>query len=304
MTAAATEPWYSGREETILFFRINRRPLAEPSMFASRPDSVLDHVAEALLFGEPVVTGRRHQRVWRLGERRIDTDQQTLTGQVGWQAVDAHARTEFDEENTRWFEAAEESGRGAFTAFALDATTRVLGVLRHRSMTEQQIPAIFRILLNRGEEQREGGATTDWDVEPILDPSTFSAWVRSVDSVQRLQLVAHLPNPDGLSEFGPVWNRMELHKARLIKEIMEAANPNVGLENLDDDEVVRAYLAMSEDAFGYITAKGTRDGRPRTFDQRTQMARQQTEPLPATWTELLGVVVGFVRRRRRDGNAT
>ncbi len=76
----ALEPWYGGKPGTIMFYRINRRPLPEPTLFDDQPDDVLDHLTEVLLFGEPVVTGRRYQREWLLGARSIDTKEPPGSG--------------------------------------------------------------------------------------------------------------------------------------------------------------------------------------------------------------------------------
>lgn len=290
------EPWFSGREGTVLLYRINRRPLAQLTLWSEQPESVLDHVVEVLRFGDEVVTGRRHQRTWRLGNRNIDDRRGVLTGQVGWQATGTEAADRYDDQRLEWVDVVGERGRTARAPFAFDADTRVLGVLRHPSFGETVLPKVFTTLLNRGESDRSA-RSTDWEVEPIGDPSSFREWLRSTDVVERVQLVAKLPNPEGLEDFGQVWQRMEAHKAKVIREIMEAANPTVGLVDLERDDVVAAYLAMGERAFGYVTATGVRDGRSTRFDQRAKVARRQTRQLPSSWSEVLAVLVDFVKER-------
>jgi hypothetical protein len=81
---------------------------------------------------------------------------------------------------------------------------------------------------------------------------------------------------------------------------MEAADSEVGLIDLERDDVVSAYLAMSENAFGYVTARGVQDGRHTRYDQRGRVARRQTEALPHSWPEVFGVVIDIVRQRRRQ----
>ncbi|GAB2443281.1 hypothetical protein GCM10027187_02350 [Streptosporangium sandarakinum] len=106
-----------------------------------------------------------------------------------------------------------------------------------------------------------------------------------------------MPNPDGLDEFGSVWQEMERHKARLLKQIMEAADEREGLIDIEEDERVKAHIAMSANGFGYITAKGIRNGRETKYDQREKVARETTEELGPNWIETAQEVLEVVRRR-------
>jgi hypothetical protein len=98
----AVEPWFAGKPGTVLLYRINRRPPSQLQLFTEQPESVLDHIAEVLLFGEPVITGRKNQREWRLGNRRIDLDSQQFTGQVGWERSDQRAGDRYNESSQQW----------------------------------------------------------------------------------------------------------------------------------------------------------------------------------------------------------
>lgn len=302
-TKRPEEPWFSGRPGTVLLYRVNRRPYPQQSLFAdAQPDDVFDHFVEVLLFGEEVETGRRNKRYWRLGNRRIDETQRILTGQVGWESTSTEAGDQYDPVRREWVDVVGERGRTARGPFAFDAESRTLAVLKHPTFTERVLPEVFKVLLKRGEEARTY-PTTDWDVEPILDTEDFREWLRSVDVVDRVQFVAKLPNPDALEEFGPVWDRMEQHKAKLLREIMEAADSELGLVNLEEDRVVNGFLAMNENGFGYVTADGSRDGHRTRFDQRAKVARRQTDPLPSSWTEVVGMVINYARERRQQRRA-
>ncbi|MCW0215815.1 MAG: hypothetical protein OJJ54_20880 [Pseudonocardia sp.] len=299
------EPWFSGRPGTILLYRVNRRPLAQASLFSGQqPEDVFDHLVEVLLFGQEVETGRRSKRYWRLGNRGIREGERVLTGQIGWQSTAPEAADRYDPSAMEWSDSLGERGRTARAPFAFEADGRTLAVLKHPSFSERTIPHVFRELLQDGERARDGGATTDWDVEPLLDAEDFRGWLQSVDVVDRVQFTAKLPNPDGLEEFGQVWDRMDQHRAKLLREIMEGADPDVGLVGLEQDRVVNNYIAMSENAFGYVKADGRRDGHRTRFDQQSAVARRQTEDLPSSWGEVIDVVVGFARERRRQQRGT
>jgi len=300
---AQEEPWFSGKPGTVLLYRINRRPMPEQSLFdVEPPPNVLDHVAEVLLFGEEVETGRKNKRHWILGNRNIDEQNGTLAGQIGWESRGIESTGRYDSSRREWVDDLDQRARAARAPFVFESDGRTLAILKHPSFSESTLSEVFKALLQRGENRR-GFHTTDWDVEPIGDTGSFREWLSNADVVNQVQFVAKRPNPDGLDEFGQVWERMNQHKASLLREIMEAADPEVGLVDLEGDQVVNGYLAMSEHAFGYVTARGTRDGRLTRFDQRSAVARRQTEPLPSSWTEAVGVITALARqvwRQRHD----
>ncbi|MGN9803048.1 hypothetical protein [Micromonospora sp. L32] len=293
------EPWFAERSGVVLLYRINRRPLPEPSLFAHQPELFMDHLVEVLQFGVPEVTGRRNKREWRLGNREITPDEDALFGQIGWVRTDYRAADHYNEAEMRWEDIVEGREVSARAPFVIDGGSRILGVLQHPSFAPTTVAKVFENLLRRGEEAREA-ASTEWSVEPILDEQDFLSWLRSVDSVQRIMMVAKLPNPDALPEFEPVWDRMQQRKARLLKEIMEAANVEVGLQDLEEDAQVRAFLAMGTNAFGYVVADGRRGRHDTRYDQRERSAHERTDELPSNWMQVLGIMLGMIRDRRRQ----
>jgi hypothetical protein len=261
----------------------------------------MNHLVEVLEFGEPVVMGRNHQREWILGNRSISQDEKTLSGQIGWQREGRRSTDRYDPDTRTWGDYFEEEEESARAPFAFDATTRILAVLQHRSFSETTVPRVFEILLRQGEKEREW-PSTEWSVEPILDERDFVTWLRDVDAVTKVSLVAKLPNPDGLDEFGAVWQEMEARKARLLKQEMEAANKEEGLVGLEEDERVRAHIAMGTSGFGYVTAKGNRRGKSVGYDQRSRVAKETTDPLPPSWSDVAQALVRIAQRRRRRGS--
>jgi hypothetical protein len=290
-------PWFSGQDGEVVLYRINRRPLPQGSMFATAaPTTFFDHLVEVLLFGEPFVTGRAHKREWRLGNRDIMPDGSALTGQLGWTGEDTRPRDAYDNDRLEWEDEVGPDMRTARAPFAIDARSRVLGVLKHRSFSDTTVAAVFEGLLRRGEfETRE--PTTEWSVEPILDEQEFRAWLAAADAVLRLTMVAKLPNPDPLPEFEGLWSYLEERKARLRREVLEARDDS-GLANLQQDETVRQVVAMGTHGFGYVAADGLRNGRRTRYDQRESGARERTGALPATWPEAVMAIVNLLRERR------
>ncbi|TDE26422.1 hypothetical protein E1295_44320 [Nonomuraea mesophila] len=195
-----------------------------------------------------------------------------------------------------WKDSVEPAAVSARAPFIFHAQSRYLGVLKHPSFSETTVAQVFETLLRQGEERRQW-PSTEWSVEPILDESDFVHWLHTVDSVQHVNLVARLPNPDGLDEFGSVWDAMDRHKARMLRQIMEAADPDVGLRNVEEDQRVREHIAMATNGFGYVSAKGVRGGRKVTYDQRHQVARESTDELGPGWLETAQDILNVVRRR-------
>jgi hypothetical protein len=112
-----------------------------------------------------------------------------------------------------------------------------------------------------------------------------------------INLVAKLPNPDGLEQFGPVWAEMQARKARLLSMKMIATNEEEGLDNITEDERVRGHLAMGGQGFGYVRAEGPslQSGGKRIYDQREKVARRVVEEVGSTWPEATTAVLTVTR---------
>jgi hypothetical protein len=288
------QPWFEGVSGAVLLFKVNRRPRPQTLFDDGQPEDVLDHLTEALLFGEQVVTGRKVRRTWLLGNREIDLHGRTLAGQVGWERHDPAATDVYDSEQQQWVDVVEQKGRSARSVFVFDVERRFLAVVKHPSFSDTVLPKVFSDLLNRGEALRTV-PTTDWDVEPILDEAGFRDWLAATHAVERVRFVAKLPNPAGLDPFEGVWRRLERLSAGSIEETIQARDPETGLTNVTSDPVSAEYLAMAGHAFGYITATGTSDGRLRKYDQRQKVKRIYLE-FPSTWRDLMVAVKHMLQR--------
>src|ERR1700728_4223784 len=177
-------PWFVGRPGTVLLYRVNRRPMPQPTIGA--PDHMpplMDHLEQVLLFGQAVVIGRgARRREWILGNRSFLPDLTGLTGQVGWQMVGEQYRSRYLPDTQEWSDDVEAAELSAHAPFAFDGRTRLLGVLKHRSFGEKAVAQAFEDLLRVGETHLTW-PSTEWSVEPILDERDFINWLRTVRSV-------------------------------------------------------------------------------------------------------------------------
>jgi hypothetical protein len=296
------EPWFADRESgTLLFYRVNRRALRQVSLFAEQPLDFFDHVTSVLPFGEAVDTGRKYQRRWRLGNKEVDVARRLLTGQIGYERPDERPTDRYDEESKAWVDAIDVTESTARAPFVIDGVSRNLVILQHPTFLENTLAVVFTTLLNRGEQRREF-PTTEWDVEPILNEREFLTWLRTADAVEEVRFNAKLPNPEGKSEFEPVWSRMQDRKAKAIREILEASDPDRGLVGIEEDTIARAYIAMASQGFGYVTGKRKYEGRDDSYDQRKQVMKRRVGPLTSTWSGVILQIIEVVldARRRSD----
>jgi len=289
-------PWFAGRSGSVLLYRINRRPLANPTLAGGeQPESVMDHIVEVLPFGHHIATGRHdRRRDWILGNRQILDNESAMTGQIGWQQPDQLQTSRYQEDAQEWRDEVETTERSARAPFAFDSNTRVLGILKHSTFSEGKLADVFEQLLRYGENQRSW-PTTEWSVEPLLDERDFLRWLRSVDAVTSINLVAKLPNPDALEEFGPVWAEMEARRARILSMKMVATTDKAGLQGLENDPRVKGHIAMGRQGFGYVQAQAIRRQRETTYDQRRKVAREVVANPGSTWQEASATVLETTR---------
>jgi len=284
--------------------------MPRPTLGGDRqPDSFMDHLIEVLHFGEHVVTGRRDMpRDWILGNRRILSDESGLAGQIGWQRDDHRQASRYIAETQEWRDEDEPAERSAHSPFVIDGSSRILGVLKHPTFTEATVSRVFERLLRDGENERNW-PSTEWSVEAILDERNFLEWLRSVESVTSIKLVAQLPNPDGLEAFGPVWAEMQSREAGLLSTRMVAANEEVGLVGLEEDDRVRGNLVMGTQGFGHVEATGQRRGHKTFYDQREKVAREWITDIGPTWQAAEDNMLSRIRQiaaniiRRGNGRA-
>jgi hypothetical protein len=303
---AERKPWYV-RRPAVVFFKVNRRPYPQETIYPAPEDS-FEHFVKVLPFGEPVeTTGRGGHRTWFLGhgeqENDADFDARILVGQIGWVRDETVAQTSFDTSNARFIHDVVSSSTANDAPFVYDGETQRLAVMLHPTFASSSVARVFEELLNRGEQRAFN--RYEWSVEPLLDYASFRAWLDTTAVVQRVTFVAKLPNPDGMEAFEEVLGRLEARQAKALTETWEARDPEEGLQNIEEDRDASQMIAMAENGYGTVRARGEdEEGRGRTYNQ-TQRVRRETIPeVPSSWGAMIGVFIDFaidqIRHRRRD----
>lgn len=254
--ARRAEPWFSERQGTVLFYRVNRRERSHQLRLMAREyPSAFAHLLDILDFRATVRTGRQHQREWHLGNKSVDRNREILTGVVGYVRSGQELIGVYRTDDQVWEDVLEERGSGVYAPFGFDGQTRILAVLKHPQFSGKTLAEVFTDFLTQGED-RLTSPTTDWAVEPMLDDEDFYEWIRRTPYVERVRFVAKLPNPDGLDGLEFVNRRMDELEAGQIAEELVARDREVGLRNLDQDAIARGYVDSAVQGFGYVTARG------------------------------------------------
>jgi hypothetical protein len=141
--------------------------------------------------------------------------------------------------------------------------------------------------------------TTDWSVEPILDPRDFAEWLESMDVVREVEFVAKLPNPTPTAAYEDVFKRMEKRRATRFIENFHS-NRVGGLENVQADKDFAQAEAMATEGFATLKGVGERDGRKARYNQNERIRRATIPNLPDSWDEMRRVLTGFLKESARS----
>lgn len=297
-SGAAEEHWFQGKDLDVLIYKVNRRPLsADPSLFEP-PASPIRHLYAVLLEQRtPVVSGRRYQREWRVGNLNLDEDAGTITGLIGWSRSDASLTSVWDEEGKAWRDRVVAADTSAVSPFVFQADRRYLGVLKHPSFREHTLNWVFTEILNRAEMAR-AVPHVQWAVEPVGDEREFNNWLDSVDQVVELRFTFERPNPDAEEAFEQLFERLDSLEAEKIREVITARDRQVGLDKqaVKNDPTTQGFIRAAMSAFGFVFGKAFRNGKKVQYDQRDQVLRERVDDVSPTVAGAIQDVEGAVRQ--------
>lgn len=209
----------------LLVFRVNRRPLVDPTLFSPTtvPGDAFNHFVRMLTPGFEVNTGRQHQRTWRVGGVRADAIERTLTGKLGWLPRGEEVVPEWSEDEKDWVSSTTTPRGGRIVPFGFDGDTRLLTVLHDRTSTPLTIAAVFEHILRENERELPiEERSTEWSVEPVLDAEDFLSWLKALDIVTSVSFRAKLPNPEPRDAFRDLAERMTERRATVFTETISS----------------------------------------------------------------------------------
>jgi hypothetical protein len=293
--------WFGGHRGKFLVYRVNRRPLPSGELVERPPipEDVFAHFVERLVAGDEVKLGRANKRLWRIGGLESDPTRQTLTGRLGSQAIRQGLVSQWLDDRKDWaMETAETAGDVELLPFGFDGESRLLMVLQH-GKSATTIATVFQTIL-RDNELKAPEPTTDWSVEPVLDPNTFLSWLTRAEIVESVTFAAQLPNPEPDAEFDELWKRMHQAGASRHEETLRAPQGG-GLRNIDEDRDFKQAMAMGRHGFATLRGEGRHaDGSRTVYRQAESVAAEHVEELPPDWDQTRSMIVGFLKGRLRD----
>lgn len=284
-TSQQPAPWFSGREVSVLVYKVNRRPLPQGNLLAEQPAGFFDHLIECLLLRHEVVTkGRGRERHWMIGNRNIPDSLRYVVARLGYRAPEMAAKDAYDEDAGEWTSDLIETERVAIAPFVIVADSRLLCIAKHPSFAEGTLPVVFEAILNDGEAARPY-PTTSWSVEPLLDETDFAKWLERTAILDRVSFDVRLPNPDAAESFAQLTSHMDAMEAGQMRHALAPRDVERGLrKDFESEPITQGLMEMARRSFARLKARGrSSSGSQREYSQTSRVRRGRLE-LPEDYT--------------------
>ncbi len=292
-------PWFADKDVAVLTYRINRRPLMQGNLLTVMPERFLEHLHLVLLFGVDVVTGRRYQRYWRLGNEDYSLEQGFLSGRVGYRSSGIRVDEYYQDDIKAWATDIVPADQVVSAPFVVVERTQHLHVAKHPSFSESTLPTVFEMLLSEGEQRRPQN-TADWGVDPVLDEQGFADWLKKTPILDRVTFKVKLPNPDAEEAFAQVVGHLDRMEAKELTHELVARDPERGLNReFQSDPTMNGLMEMSRRAYAWVTAKGRGlQAQIRVYNQRHRVLKQRLA-MPATYDDAQETLVQSMLARAK-----
>jgi hypothetical protein len=295
---APEAPWFPGEPGQFLVYRVNRRPMWEDTLLpGAMPEDAFEHFLRVLAPGHEVITGKAHQRIWRVGGLVDDREDRTLVGRLGWEPLGQDTVPQWSSEDKDWLSATTPPHGGRIVPFGFDGETRLLTVLRDPKNKPSTVAGVFEQILRENEDELPE-PTTEWSVEPVLDAQDFLGWLKMQDVVTEVSFTAKLPNPESRDAFRDLAARMDVRRATAFTETMRSKREE-GLIGVEQDRDIRQAIAMGEHGFATLRGEGVRHGSGTYYSQSSRVAQERVDELPENWEGAWSLIKSLLKGRLR-----
>ena len=262
----------------LTLMRINRS--ADLPIFAVADRPFDQDISTAL---DPQVTVERYGRSWRLSRPHMIDDQPFLWGKLGYQGAPSGSDVEYDEASEDFVTV---SGRqhGRFSYYVLDLEDRyLLFEERPPDIKRQSFSGALQAILHESE------SPYIFDVDPVVDPEDFLAWLSRTDRVTRFRATVRQPNPNWDNRPQAIRELIEESNAKRVAIEATAGTEGSGLEIMESD--LGAFVEHTSGGNGSISSAGeTADGRTTLYNS-DRKGRSTTTDVDSAESE-----ESFVRR--------
>lgn len=264
-------------------------------------EDVAKHARAVLALSDSAELGRRHKRLWRVGNLDSGPNDEWFTGRLGAQSAGSKTEFGWNDEDKSWDQEVRPTDHSVVTPFAFLRDGRVVAVMRHPEIKEGTAAAVLTELLNQG-ERLSGVSGTDWSVDPILAEEEFDRWVNSVDRVVKVKFVFKRPNPDKADDLEILSDRLDALNAEYIAEEVKAKDSRIGLDKdgLNNDTEFRKLKSAAVRSWAFITAFGYLNNKKIRFSQNSAVARETAHSVGPTWQDAQMATLEAARRGRSE----
>lgn len=133
-------------------------------------------------------------------------------------------------------------------------------VIAYRPIANRISDHQFRVILPRLIKAANARFFVDANIESIEEELSLMRAVMALDTVERITVDIHRPNPSLRDVWRPLHERMQAIGAQRLRESVEARGPGLNKQAMEQDEVYRG-LAMATDGYGSAAVQGIIDGR-------------------------------------------
>ena len=306
---------WAGGSGQLRVYRVNRRPLAVPSLFdeadpLAAPDQSWAHLLAIVGSVTTQVTGKPpRQRRWSLGNVVLTEHdgEEVLLAILGFTRSEESSDLKFNEAERRWTASSGAQQVGEVVPVIVEPQGRLLGVLDRPDFGRIRVGQVLSSMLQGADDFRISNdesisadrSVVEWSVELVERRDAFYTWVKQTPVVRTVTMKLRPPNPDSPEALREAMDAIRRRRADYELTRWSTNHPE-GLSNLADDPEVGVHAEAAHNAWGSITADGrTETGTKTKYSSATSHARAPLGELADTAAGLLDQMAKSLRAFRQ-----